>query len=268
MEIIFRGGEADDHRIDLYTGAEALAGFGRVGNLIAHYAATNTVRFRAPYSDLIGFNLESSEEGSFKAVIGEVARLADDARNAAAIRKTGALFRRVVQRAIGQAEEGPLAVGQEEIPAGDIDALAEAASPALERAHRWINQNGKTITVDPSGARPIALNDDTREYLEAEEIDDRRDVQDVSVAALNVNSRYGRVYFADLGRTVPFYVPGDAEGRTMVMLSRYLVRYAERRRRGENYPTNVRIEFRRVKHLDGRLKRVIVYDCYPLDDAA
>lgn len=268
MEIIFRGGEADNHQIDLYTGAESLAGLGRVGNLVAHYSATGVVRFRAPYTDRIGFSLRASEEGSFKALVDEFARLADDARNAAAVRKAGALFRRVIERATGQAEEGPLRVGDEEIPAGDVDALAEAATPALERAHRWINEEGKSITVDPAQARPIALNENTKEYLESEEIDNRRSAQDVSVAALNVNSRHGRVYMADLGRTVPFYVSGDASGRTMVMLSRYLNRYAERRRRGDNYPTNVRIEFRRVKHLDGRLKRLIIYDCYPLEDAA
>jgi hypothetical protein len=268
MKIIFRGGEADNRRIELFTGAETLAGLGRVGNLVAHYSATDTVRFRAPYSDRITFNLRSTGEGSFVAVVEEVARLANEARNAAAVRKVRALFRRVVERATGQAEEGALTVGDEEIPPGDIDVLAEAATPALERAHRWIDQDRKTITVESGVAQRIILNVETKEYLESEEIEENRDVQDVSVAAVNVNSRYGRVYFENLGRTVPFFVPRDATGRTLVMLSRHLVRYAERRRRGANYPTNVRIEFRRVRHLDGRLKRVIVYDCYPLEDAA
>lgn len=114
----------------------------------------------------------------------------------------------------------------------------------------------------------MALNENTKEYLDSEDIEPRRSAQDVSVSALNVNSRYGRVFFPDLGRTVPFKVPRDAAGRTMSMLSRYLVRYAERAGRRANRPINVHIEFRRVHHTDGRLKRVIIYDCYPIDDAA
>jgi hypothetical protein len=268
VEVIFRGGEADRHQLELYNGSEALAGLGRVGNLVAHYAATREIRFRAPYSNLVEFALVGTDEGSFKVIIDEVSRLAGEAANARVVQLAGSLFRRVIERATGQAENGPLVVGGEQISAADIDVLSEAATPALERAHRWINQGGKTITVDPTGARPVALNENTKDYLDSENVEQRRSDQDVSVSALNVNSRYGRVFFPDLGRTVPFKVPRDAAGRTMTMLSRYLVRYAERERHNNNNPINVHIEFRRVHHIDGRLKRVIIYDCYPIEDAA
>ena len=92
MEVIFRGGEADRHRLELYNGSEALAGLGRVGNLVAHYAATREVRFRAPYSSSVEFMLVGTDEGSFKVIIDEVARLTEDAKNARVIQLAGKLF--------------------------------------------------------------------------------------------------------------------------------------------------------------------------------
>ena len=108
----------------------------------------------------------------------------------------------------------------------------------------------------------MILNEESREYMETEDVVARVDVQDVSVGALNVNSRNGRVFFHDLGRTVPFYVPRDAEPRTIPILSRYLTQYAEKT------GATVNIRFRRVRYADERLKRIIIYDCYSIRDAA
>lgn len=108
----------------------------------------------------------------------------------------------------------------------------------------------------------MRLTEATKEYLKSEDIDDRSRTQDVSVGALNVNSRNGRVYFHDLGRTVPFYVSREADNRTIPTLSRFLTQYAERT------GATVNIQFRRIKYPDGRLKKIIIYDCFAIGDAA
>jgi hypothetical protein len=261
MKVHFRGGEADDHRIDLYTGAESLSGLGRAANLVAHYVATGEVRFRSPYSNKIQFYITGSEDGSLTIILDEITRIANEARAAASRSKTRKLLRRVINRAIGKAEAGALPTPDGTVSEGDIDALAEAATPGLTRAHRWINTEGKSISLEQEEGRPMTLNQETREYMESEEVSARVDLQDVSVGALNVNSRNGRVFFHDLGRTVPFYVPRDAEARTIPNLSRYLTQYAERT------GATVNIRFRRVRYPDERLKRVIIYDCYGIRDA-
>lgn len=262
MEIRYLGGEADDGLIDLSGGAESLAGLGRVANLVAHYVATGDVRFRGPYSNKVRFYVEETREGSLKVLTKEVARLSSVAANARATKNARKLFRHVIARALGQAEEGPLTLGGTEVPSGTIDVLAEAATPGLERSHSWIDTRAKRIVINDNDIKKVRLDSATRDYLKSEEIDEQPTTQDVSVGALNVNSRNGRVYFHDLGRTVPFFVPRTAEERTIPTLSRYLTQYAEKT------GATVNIQFRRIKYPDGRLKKVIIYDCYSLEDAA
>lgn len=259
MEIRFNGGEADNHRIELFGGGESLSGIGRVGNLVSHYVATGEVRYRAPYTERIRFYISDIHEGSLRVAVDQVAHLGANSANAA--RNAAKLLRRVMARSIGKADEGALELTDQVVPSGTIDALAEASTASMQRAHRWIDFSGKSIVVDPEGAHPISLDSETKEYLETEDVADDRETQDVSVGALNVNSRNGRVYFHDLGRTVPFYVPRDAEGRTIPTLARYLTQYAEKT------GATVNIEFRRAKYVDGRLKRLIIYDCFGLEQA-
>lgn len=262
MEIKFRGGEADEGRLELHDGAESLAGIGRALNLVGHYVAVGKVRYKAPYSNKVRFLIADTEEGSLRVLIDEVLRLSSDARNAAASKKVRALLRRVIARATGNANEEELQVDGEIISSGDIDALAEAATPGLLRAHRWIDQRAKSISITEEGARPVRLDQETKDYLQFEEVSLGRQTQDVSVGALNVNSRSGRVFFHNLGRTVPFYVSRTANPRTIPTLSRYLTQYAEKT------GATVNINFQKVEYADGRLKRIIVHDCFGIRDAA
>ncbi len=262
MEIRYVGGEADDGLVDLALGAESLAGLGRVANLVAHYIATGDVRFRGPYSNKVRFYIDETQDGSLKVLTKEVGRLSSAAANATATKNAKKLLRHIVARALGQADEGALDLDGLEVAAGTIDVLAEAATPGLERSHMWIDTSAKKIVINDSDIRKVRLDEETKAYLKSEEIDDHPQTQDVSVGALNVNSRNGRVYFHNLGRTVPFFVPRDAEERTIPTLSRYLTQYAEKT------GATVNIRFRRIKYPDGRLKKIIIYDCYALGDAA
>ena len=268
MEIRFQGGEADEGLVNLHEGAESLSGIGRVADLVSHFVATGEVRYRAPYSGDLAYYISGTGSGSLRVLLRQLSHLRDEVQAARAKRKTEKLFNRVIRRGLGQEDAGDLRIEGDVISAGTVDALTEAATPALLRAHRWISNGDKTITVTGDDTRSIPLNENTKEYLESEEVTHRREAQDVSVAAVNVNSRNGRVFLEDLGRTVPYSVSRDANPRTLTMLSRYLVQYAERRRLRANYNPNVAVEFIRVSYPDGRLKRLIIFDCYPIADAA
>lgn len=258
MKVVFRGGEAEHNVVDLYAGSESLSGIGRAAALVAHYIVTGEVRFRAPYSDGLEYRLSGFEEGSFGAIISAISNLPDNVQAAAAKVRASKLLQRVLERAVGHADYEVLDLGEVIVPPGDIDILTEAATPALKKVHRWIDSNGKSISVTPDGRRGIRFDRESREYLENEDVDVAETVQDVSVGALNVNSRNGRVFFHDIGRTVPFFVPRNATNRTVTTLSQYLTEYAERT------GATVNIRFRRVRYPDGRLKRIIISDCYPI----
>jgi hypothetical protein len=260
MRIIFSGAEAEEHRLEAYEGLKSLDGLVRVATIAAHYAATGEVRFRAPYSDMLQTQLSGVQNGSFEFVFDQFSRFANRLEGAAARNKSEALFARLVARGTGQAVDQELRVDGEVIPPGDIDAMAEAAEAALVSSHRWINDNTKSISI-VDGEDRVTIDSSTKEYIEQEVVGPEK-TQDVTVAALNVNSKTGRVFFFDLGRTVAFSVAGEASPRTVANLSTYLTRYAAKT--GET----VNITYRALEHIDRRLKKIIIYDCFEARDAA
>lgn len=253
MNIVFEGAEAAVHEVEAYSGVVSLEGIARAATLAAHYAATNQVRFRAPYSNDVEFRFSAPQEGSLDFPLKVVSRLGGTIASQKTKTAT-ALFLALLARSSGQEIEQDIKDEIAEVQSGDLDALAEAATAGMERAHRWIDLGSKSISVKADGVTAITLDKSTREYLETEDIVAVQS-QDVTVAAVNANSRTGRVFFDDLKRTVPFKVSRDATGRTLSNLSKYLNRYVDK--------TNewVSIKFLPISYPDGRLKRVMILDC-------
>lgn len=219
--------------------------------MAAHYAATGEVRFRAPYSDEIEFRISAPIEGSLDfpyKVVSKVAGAVADRRLAAA------LFLALLSRSTGQELPPDVAVEMSSVNSGDLDAMAEAAAPGMMRAHRWIDKTGKSIMIEGETFSDVSLDMETKEYLQTELVGSVT-TQDVTVAAVNANSKTGRVYFEDLGRTVPFKVSRDATGRTMSNLSLYLNHFIDKSNEW------VAIKFNPILFADDRLKSVMILDC-------
>ncbi len=77
---------------------------------------------------------------------------------------------------------------------------------------------------------------------------------------LNANTRNGRVYNYELGRTVPIYVNTDANPRTLSNLAASLQRYSSRSI--QRVRSEVMIVFTTERSLDGADKRYFVQDAY------
>jgi len=260
MRIRFQGGEADHHRLEAYEGIKSLEGLIRVARIATHYAATGEVRFRAPYTADLEAQISQIINGSFEMLFDYASRMVDRVKADEAKTKAEALFNFLVRRGTGQEDAEDLIVEGTLIPSGDIAAMSEAAESGLKAAHRWIDLDNKRIDViDHDDVTSLDLA--TKRYVEEEEMGDEV-TRDVSVAAMNVNSKNGRVFLLDEQRTVPFLVHKDAEPRTVTNLTRYLTKYAERT--GER----VNIRYRPIRHIDGRLKRLIIFDCFDVRDAA
>jgi hypothetical protein len=260
--ISFRGMDADQNRLEAFAGTESAAGIARSLSLVAHYAATGTIRRRYPFDERVQFYLEAMEPGSFNwklvlAVTGTVSiGLATNA-----IYDLGKL---VLARAIGHEDvqvSGELAEFHDS-RSGDIDALVEAVEPALKKGHYGIGQTARQIViVNGSNNQTMIVFDAASKAYLAESRDAEMDEQDVSVSALNVNDRTGRAYFLDLGRTIPFRIASEADPKVVGVLATGLDRYARRT------PAPVRITFRRIEAADGRLKRIIILDAEDVSDA-
>lgn len=260
----YEGGDADDHRLDALTGGESLEGLGRALSLVAHFAATGEVRQRAPYSKEARFVFSANRAGSLEWLVEYVQNNPGEIALGLGVNGITALVAWVWAKAIGRAEKAPKAIeALDEARSGDIEALVEAVEPSLKKAHRAIGPTAQQILIINGNNNNVIVGFDlkSRSYLEKDH-DGGISTQDVSVASLNVNSRYGRVYFLDLGRTVPFKIDRDAHGRTLTELSKALDNYAKKT------GATVNIRFRRIEAEDGRLKRIMIYDAWHLDDAA
>lgn len=261
--VSFRGADADQHRIDAYSGSESIAGISRSLALVAHYAATGVVRRRYPFSDDLGFYIEAVEPGSFNwryALIGVALPTIGLGLTTNAVYDLGKL---AFSRAIGHTATG-LDTEVEKIDAergGDIEALVEAIEPALKRGHSGIGETASQIViVNGSNNRTlVSFDESSKDYL-SQTIDGKIDTQDVSVSALNVNDRTGRVYFADLHRTVPFFIANESDPKTLSVLSKGLNNYANKN------GLRIKIIFQRLNANDGRLKRIIIYSAIDISD--
>jgi hypothetical protein len=255
--VSFRGLDADRHLLDAYTGSESIAGISRSLALVAHYAATGIVRHRLPFSEDLGFYIEAIEPGSFNwryALIGVAAPTIGLGLATNGIYDLGKL---VLSRATGQ-ETTQIDTQVSRIDAvrgGDIDALVEAVGPALKRGHSGIGDTANQIVIvnGDNNNTLITFDAASKDYI-SQTVDGTIDYQDVSISALNVNDRTGRAYFVDLHRTVPFLIAREAEPKTMSVLSRGLNNYANKN------GATINIRFKRLNAIDGRLKRIIIYD--------
>lgn len=258
LEFSFSGLEARRHHISANEGLESLAGLAHAATLVAHYVATRKIRQRTPYDNRLQFFFGETRPGSLTAILSLGGALALGAAGNA----TYDVLKAAWKRATGTGDDGDLNTDAGPFPAGDLDALAEAITPSLLRGHAWIDHPDQRISIKTGRQILTDLNEVTKQYLKDEIVEEGDSNQDVSIAALNVNSRHGRAFFFDLGRTIPFKVSREAHPRTVANLSRHLTKYAEH--------SNVRvsIRFKKVLHLDGRLKRIIISDCEPVSDLA
>jgi hypothetical protein len=255
LEITFLGREADRHQVEANDGLESLAGFAHAATLVAHYVATGKVRQRYPYDDGLKFYFQNTKPGSLTAVLAVGGTLAAGAAG----NLVYDLLKAVWKKATGTGDEGDIKIGDQTFKAGDLDALTEAVTPSLLRGHTWIDGSQQQITIKKGSQLLVDFSKGTKSYLKDEVPEEGRSQQDVSVAALNANSKHGRVFFFDLGRTIPFKVDPYAIHRTTSNLSRYLTQYVD------NTGATVNIKFQKIFHSDGRLKRIIIHDCYGIE---
>jgi len=258
LEITFTGLEARRHHIVANEGLESLAGLAHAATLVAHFVATNTVRQRQPYDDRLQFFFQEARPGSLTALLA----LGGDLAVGAAGNAVYGLLKLAWNRATGSAEDSDALVGDRAYRSGDIDALSEAVSPSLLRGHAWIGHHEQRITIKTGRELLVGFDQKSKEYLKNEIFEEGLSVQDVSIAALNVNSKHGRAFFFDLGRTIPFRAHRNANGRTIPNISRYLTQYAEKT------GATVNIQFQKILFVDGRIKRILIYDCYGIGDEA
>jgi hypothetical protein len=264
IRVSFGGGDAEQHRIRAQEGSVALEGVARSIILISHFIVEGEVRKRAPFSENARLYLTHTRPGSFDTLF----NLAIENPVAVAVGITAAgvvtsLVCDLMKHAYGkltgkeQAFETPAAQQINETRGGDLEALVDAVEPSLIRAHNIINNGVVNINIFQDQKSIARFDEETKRYIETTIVEPNPLTKRVSVGAYNANSRYGRIYDASIGKTIPFLVHRDAEARTSTNVAQSLQLYASKR----NNP-DVNVKYLRSVDLEGRVKRFVILDAW------
>lgn len=269
----FEGDVADRHLLPAYEGAQSIEGIARTITLVSHYAVTGEVRKRYPFDATARPYIRPPQAGSFEALFALFTdpntRMVSTLGGTLAVSVAGALIvelmKLVAKRAVGQEHVSENAHIQhvERQRAGELEALIDAVEPSLKKAHTVINHGAGNIVIVSGDHNIVQFDPGTKEYISSKVHDQRRRQLAVSVGMLNANTRNGRVFNADLGRTVPISVSREAEPRTLPNLAWSLQRYSARNMRQLNSLVN--IVFETESSTDGIDKRYIVFDAFPVE---
>ncbi len=274
----FTGEDADQHRLPAYEGAQSLQGIARGLVLISHYVATGTIRKRYPYSPDIRVFMTPPRRGSMETLY-ELVSVPGllTLGGALVLSVTGNLLtdfvKRVFSRTVGEdaSSEDDADQAIEDARPGDVDALVDAVEPAIRMAHTSINAGAGNIVLISGHNNVVNFTPRTKRYVEDSIRSDHLERLDVSVGSFNANSKYGRVFVHDLGKTVPFVIANEANPRTMAVISYgldlYVTKLGKIRRYKDNISSDISITFRRVVAVDGRTKMFIIYDAIKIEEA-
>lgn len=237
ITVKFSGDEAERHRIPAYEGAQSLQGISRGLVLVSNYLTTGEIRKRAPFSQDVKFYLQPSRPGSFEIILTTVIENIDLIAVGGIVSTIGFAitanlltdgFKTIFGRIIGGGQTPETDEFQmiDDARPGDVDALVDAAEPAIIQAHTIINQGSSNIVVIQGDNNILTLNSTSKEYVKRSRFGEDIERLDVSVGSLNVNTGYGRVFVHDLGKTVPFTVVKEPDAGTYGALSHSLNQYA------------------------------------------
>jgi hypothetical protein len=216
LNVRFRGGEADSHRLDLYDGTHSLFGFARTLLQSTHFFLNGNVTFQAPAAKGVRLYLRPAQKGSFSQVIQLVV---DHPETAAFELATGVALwdftKLMLSRTTGTVAQGssPMVRSLQNTREPDLDALSEAITSPLKHAHRFIEEGNrdKSISLEMGSGSAVVLTSRSRDYLFVRSVGSKFEKIVGSVSSYNINTRYGRIFDNELGRTVPFKFLKEAQ---------------------------------------------------------
>lgn len=262
--------EDGSHLIPAVNGGRSIEGVAHAARIVLHFAATGKVRSREPFDDALELYIAPPKAGSFvvdllsnvdwkDAIVGGVLVGVPSSIVAASMYD---LIKHVFASAIGMKSKPKTDAveAMERDKSGTFDAVLDAVTPGLKRAHYPIG-NGVNIINVTGNNNTVIFNETSRDYLFTSVKQPGEQVEDVSIGSLNVNRRTGRAFFDSEQRLIPFRVSENADPGTMGIVADSLRRYANR---FDFTSSRIRIRYLATETADGRLKSVLIFGAQPL----
>lgn len=213
INIRYIGGEADNHRLDLYDASTSLLGISKALAITTQAVITRGKDIRVKGANIpdVKFYLHPPKKGSFIEVISVAFQ--DPA--------VQALGTSVIVTAFWDMLEysWKIATGKDAIPKTNTvkriikenelikDELKVVLEAPLQQIHRPIDNSGSKIQIiKPRGGKVLVLDKDTKNYVYSKNDGGLRDDILGNVTKYNIITGYGRFYMDDEKKTFPFNI--------------------------------------------------------------
>ena len=244
----------------MYDGTRSLFGFSKAFSIASHYLLSGNVKFQAPAaSKNVEIFLTPSRPGSFDQGIAFFFDHMPEIITGTAL--TPIIFKDFIALAFNKAvgrEFSPSSSAVNKIKASqssDLDALSDALEGPLKDAHRTVLGQPNRVHVIGNGRNIVEFTSSSAQYLHDRIVEPQVSTLEVSIASYNVNSKSGRFYVFELGRTVSFEPAKNASIGDLSPISWSL----DQRNRG--MPGPILIKATKVIATNGDIKKLLLYGC-------
>jgi len=259
----FRGHSADENHLPAYEATQSLYGISRALLLTTNYISEGRVRYKNFDYRKSNIILTSYRQGSFDFVFEY--HIIDEVLLPLSIGITGAFIKdfitTIFHRATGGHGENKIDELERngELNPGDLAALCDAIEPPLRSAHKSINHGAQQIFIISGDNNIITFNTDTKRYVNTSRRDDEVNVKVFSVGSFNANSRYGRAFDYEEGRTVPFSLSSEADPLTFRYIMESMTNYVRHISTRLETNSDVAFKYHAIRSVDGKVKNMIVH---------
>lgn len=285
FQLSYFGGDADQHRLNMYDAAGSFYGFSRTIAVLGHFYATGAINAHAPRSELQVF-LETSEDGSFKQNIAAAAlsavitapftvlvTRAIDSWIPVEDKQTQVIIELLqeqnqILRGAGPAhevarEDKAREAHIEEVDtfleenSDKIDVIRSITSTSFKNIFRPVGRSARFVGISSGERRePIgAVNERALRLIQADRPDDDTVILLATVNSFSRSSKTGVVFSRDIGRGFRFeYVSSEKlPPEDVFSWSQF-------------YQRPIKITGRFVKFYDGKIKKLLVYSAEKPED--
>jgi hypothetical protein len=262
--IKFEGSLAEQHRLPAYLASKSFYGIARSTLITLNYLAEGRVRRREFSSNAFRIDLVAHRPGSFEAIYQIIANI--DAMNIAAGLGSGVagnfltdFIRSIFRRTIGQSADPGIEQLESEqaLNAGDLSALQDAIEPAIKEAHSVINHGAGQIFIINGDKNIVNFDRETKQYVWTAQHDDSLNEKLFSIASYNANTRSGRAFDYEIGKTIPFEISPDADRDTFSSILSSMSSYTMRRL-GDDLSSAIALRYTSIVTVDSRIKKLLV----------
>jgi hypothetical protein len=232
INIRYIGGEADNHKLDLYNASTSLLGISKALAITTQAVISKgkDVRVKGANIPNVQFYLHPPKKGSFIEVISVI--FEDPAVQALGTSVIIPAFWDMLEYswkiATGKDVSTPKTktvqriINQNELIGDELKAVLEAP---LQQVHRPIDSSDLKIQiVRPRSGKILVLDNDTKNYVYSKNDGGLRDNILGNVTKYNIITGYGRFYMDELKKTIPFNIDKNeisVEQESLLRLSLY-----------------------------------------------